>query len=148
MSLQKFKNCQKHDQLFISPKAPRHTARSPRKRKDIFPSRWVDPRKHSPTQIAHPRGCRKRPTWRPTGSQDHITNTQTHRHTHTEINEIQNYQRLNKYQEPTAKLDSKAHCYTLGEECDFHRAILNHLRRQLRACWEPVATETGTKASL
>lgn len=77
-----------------------------------------------------------------------VYNARARTRTHARAREIQDRQRLNKYQEPAAKLNSKAHCYQLGEECFFNRDILKALRRTLWACREPGTLETGTTKTL
>ena len=59
-----------------------------------------------------------------------------------EKSETQKHQRLNRYQESTAGLNSEANCYKLGEEYYSNRDIRNSRRRKLWTCWEPATVET------
>ena len=62
-------------------------------------------------------------------------------HKKRETSETQQHQRLNKYQDPTTKLNSEAHCYKQEEDCS-NGDILNRLRRKLWTCWESATVET------
>lgn len=56
-----------------------------------------------------------------------VYSTKKKREREREANKIQKHQRRNKWQEPSAKLNSEAHCSKLGEECNFNCDILNPL---------------------
>lgn len=138
------KDHQKQYQLLIHlPKAPRHTSRSPGIRKEIFfksvdISQEIQPNTNGvpKKQLVHTRnGYLELESQR-----RDIYTTKKEKEREMKSGNIEDW-----YQESTAKLNSEAQCYKMGEEYYFNRDILNPLRRKFGACWEPATIKEQQK---